>query len=750
LVCTAFWDSISDVPLATPSDGDTTHLSNADQIYDWVIGLGYLTTETDPTLATWAGSTNITTLGTISTGTWNGSTIGLANGGTGASLSDPNDDRILFWDDTAGVVTWLDIGTNLSITGTILDATDTQLSEGAVEAYIFDGDNAGTLSSGTLALDSLGYTGTLDLANGGLGVSLSDPNDDRILFWDDTAGAVEWLDIGTNLSITGTVLDASTVSVYWEDGTNGIFEDDEGVIVGIDQAETLANTGFVLAAGDLFVQDELGVEGDVFTDSSFIAGSSLTLNDAYIRDSGDLVFQADGDTDDYLYFDTTSNEEYLMFEDASLAYGNDPGIRLNSTSGELEYRDENESVWTSLDSLGASAVPNFYSYQDTTADTHVDNDTTDYWDEAAENGNEHPNITPSATSSEVLVIVTIRVHTPNQDRDLVTNVQRNAGSDPTCAAGNEVGPLIAYGRTRDNTNETFSAVFVDNPATTSTVYYTLCSDSETVDEDSNNTIEEIYFTLYEVNNAADLAEVYATSDTTLGIAEVVSLDPELDAGVKRAEGNYNDDVLGIISTKPALAIGGTDNSGKSGVPVALTGRVPVKVTTSNGAIQPGDFLTTSEIPGVAMKATKSGYVIGKALTGLEEGEGVVLVFVERGYKPFTDRLGIVVGEIDSYMSEVVDDVLVIKGDITAYGSLKIEGHLKVSEDTAGSVTIPEGKTEVSVTYRQSYNDTPKVAVTPQGEIKTFYHVRNKTKDGFKIVINRPQTKDVNFDWIVME
>lgn len=39
--------------------------------------IGALTsyTETDPTLATWAGSTNITTLGTIGTGTWNGTAI---------------------------------------------------------------------------------------------------------------------------------------------------------------------------------------------------------------------------------------------------------------------------------------------------------------------------------------------------------------------------------------------------------------------------------------------------------------------------------------------------------------------------------------------------------------------------------------------------------------------------------------------------------------------------------------------------
>jgi len=38
-------------------------------------------------LSTWAGTSNITTLGTIGTGTWNGSTISIANGGTGATTA---------------------------------------------------------------------------------------------------------------------------------------------------------------------------------------------------------------------------------------------------------------------------------------------------------------------------------------------------------------------------------------------------------------------------------------------------------------------------------------------------------------------------------------------------------------------------------------------------------------------------------------------------------------------------------------
>ena len=44
------WDNISDVPTATPANGLTTFLSTADQIYDWVISLAYITAlEDDPT-----------------------------------------------------------------------------------------------------------------------------------------------------------------------------------------------------------------------------------------------------------------------------------------------------------------------------------------------------------------------------------------------------------------------------------------------------------------------------------------------------------------------------------------------------------------------------------------------------------------------------------------------------------------------------------------------------------------------------
>jgi type VI secretion system secreted protein VgrG len=65
-------------------------------------------------------------------------------------------------------------------------------------------------------------------------------------------------------------------------------------------------------------------------------------------------------------------------------------------------------------------------------------------------------------------------------------------------------------------------------------------------------------------------------------------------------------------------------------PVALAGRVPVKADAAYGAIQPGDGLTPGPEPGVAVKATGPGPIVGTALEGLSAGRGMVLAFIHRG------------------------------------------------------------------------------------------------------------------------
>ena len=52
-----------------------------------------------------------------------GTDIALADGGTGASLVDPNTDAIMFWDDSASAVTWLTPTGRVFISGTTFDTT---------------------------------------------------------------------------------------------------------------------------------------------------------------------------------------------------------------------------------------------------------------------------------------------------------------------------------------------------------------------------------------------------------------------------------------------------------------------------------------------------------------------------------------------------------------------------------------------------------------------------------------------------
>ena len=65
--------------------------------------------------------------------------------------------------------------------------------------------------------------------------------------------------------------------------------------------------------------------------------------------------------------------------------------------------------------------------------------------------------------------------------------------------------------------------------------------------------------------------------------------------------------------------------------LALLGVVPVKATTENGPIQPGDLLVSSSTPGYAMRCGDSrgceGALIGKALEPLQEGRGIIKMLV---------------------------------------------------------------------------------------------------------------------------
>ena len=143
----------------------------------------------------------------------------------------------------------------------------------------------------------------------------------------------------------------------------------------------------------------------------------------------------------------------------------------------------------------------------------------------------------------------------------------------------------------------------------------------------------------QITGGGDLAERFEIrkpkTDMELQPGMVVSIDPENPGKLAVSRKAYDKTVAGIISGAGGINSGmvmGQEGSIVDGTQsVALTGRVYVMADASKKAIKPGDLLTTSDKAGHAMKVsnhTKSqGAIIGKAMTGLDKGTGLVLVLV---------------------------------------------------------------------------------------------------------------------------
>jgi hypothetical protein len=115
---------------------------------------------------------------------------------------------------------------------------------------------------------------------------------------------------------------------------------------------------------------------------------------------------------------------------------------------------------------------------------------------------------------------------------------------------------------------------------------------------------------------------------------LVAIDPEGSGKLKPADTPYDHCVAGIVSgaggIKPGILMMQEDAL-KGDHQVALVGRVYGLCDASYGPIYPGDLLTSSPTPGYAMKVTDyqraQGAILGKAMTRLEEGRGLILILV---------------------------------------------------------------------------------------------------------------------------
>ncbi len=141
---------------------------------------------------------------------------------------------------------------------------------------------------------------------------------------------------------------------------------------------------------------------------------------------------------------------------------------------------------------------------------------------------------------------------------------------------------------------------------------------------------------------ADFAEMYPVEPGT-EFGDVMTLGGNIIKTTKnedirqlvKADKPYDGHVIGIVSNNydDFISVGHNILISDNPMPIALKGRVPVKISGNSDSIRAGDYLTTSTESGKATKSNGDGVVIGKALESWERGsiKNQIMVFVGIDY-----------------------------------------------------------------------------------------------------------------------
>lgn len=179
----------------------------------------------------------------------------------------------------------------LATTAEVVTGTDTSRAVTAAGVEAWGAQNAGMVQ---------------DIAN------LSDPNDDRLLGWDDSAGAVIGFDLGTGLTSSGTSLTTNDSAIA-HDSLSGFVADEHVAHSGVTMtAGAGLSGGGTIAATRTF-------ELDFSTLGSGIAGASMDAADRFS-----------------VYDDSAADQKYMVFSDAGI-----PTSTITGTSDTLATADLN-------------------------------------------------------------------------------------------------------------------------------------------------------------------------------------------------------------------------------------------------------------------------------------------------------------------------------------------------------------------------------------------------------------------------
>lgn len=225
------------------------------------------------------------------------------------SLTDPNADRVLFWDDSAGATAWLTMGSNLAISGTTINATDTNdyitgASFSGGTLTLTGGGSAGaSVSLDGRYLQSYTETDTLDSVTG-RGATTSN------------AITVGGLTVNGDLTVSGAhnVTVAETLEVedslfVLNSNASGAPTEDAGFVI---ERGTSANQMFVWdESADEFVFASTTETGSTTGNAVISAYSPIHAGNATLNalTLGSVV-NAGTDTDKFLVLDASGNVDF--------------------------------------------------------------------------------------------------------------------------------------------------------------------------------------------------------------------------------------------------------------------------------------------------------------------------------------------------------------------------------------------------------------------------------------------------------
>jgi hypothetical protein len=235
-------------------------------------------------------------------------------------------------------------------------------------------------------------------------------------------------------------------------------------------------------------------------------------------------------------------------------------------------------------------------------------------------------------------VITVRIDGDDGDAGLI-EVSDVAGADRVRIDGQSTGTGGEISVFDDDGTETVEILGAETATQGGQILLRKADGTTTIEIDGDfNGDGRIITQELQITGGSDLSEQFDVGEA-LGTGPapgmVVSIDPNRPGKLIVSAKAYDRTVAGIISGAGGVDTGlymgqkGTPADGSH--PVALTGRVYCWCDATRGAIQPGDLLTTSATPGYAMKvrdhARAQGAILGKAMTSLDEGRGLVLVLV---------------------------------------------------------------------------------------------------------------------------